>query len=170
MAYYNTVLLPPEDLAPQIVGYAENFVTVADGYLLSQKVLPHVTVCQFETDDVVPEFNVVRSALIKFTGFNMRTGTGIHDGYTWFEKPAVKTQELISLQKEVAGILIASGIKPITRVGEGYHPHLTFCRVKKEEASAWDNKIPAMDFDTGETAWRFAVGASDSNGQLLEIL
>lgn len=170
VTFYNTVLIPPENLAPQFMRYAANFLAAADGYLLSEKVLPHITVCQFETNREIPDCALDRTEPVKFSGFNIRAGIGIHDGYSWFEMLAVKTPSLTSLQKHVANILAEGSITPLTKLGDDYSPHVTFCRVKKKNVSDWSGRIPDIDFCDTETLWRYAVGVSDRNGQLLRLL
>ena len=163
MEYFNAVLLPGVDFRDRVVEYTiDNYIDIADGYCLSQKVYPHITLCQFQAEEPpMIFFDEVFTPV--FTQVNMREGKGIHQGYSWIEWAVQKDGWLIQLQETVIGALESEGIKATTKKGKDFHPHMTFCRTLKTELEA----IPLAAVEQPKTPWIFTIGSTDKNGQFL---
>ncbi len=162
MAYYNAVLLPPEELSQGITRCAAFFSDIADGYCLSDKVFPHVTVYQFEAAGKLPDFKIAKSLPVFIGKFDTHMGEGIHEGHRWVDFEVMKTKEMLELQADVKKLLDEAGFRVLNKTGAAYRPHLTLCRLQKG-ADIPTRPMPSFP----ETLWRFAVGRSDRNGQFL---
>lgn len=163
MKHFNAVLLPPADFSDRVVEYAQDhYSDISDGYCLSHKVYPHITLCQFQAEEppmifVEEVFNPV------FLDANIRNGTGIHGGFNWIEWTVKKDDWLVQLQNTIIGELEGEGIKANTKSGLHYHPHMTFCRVAEEKS----HDIPLAQVEQTRVPWIFTIGSSDENGQFL---
>lgn len=163
MGLYNAVLLPDVDFRDRLVDYAQdNYDEISDGYCLSHKVYPHITLCQFEADDQ-PMIFIEELFEPVFTLPNIRQGQGEHSGYNWVEWLVQKDEWLVQLQKGVKDALESEGAKVTTGIGESYHPHMTFCRTPKQEI----DDIPLAMIEQSDKPWIFTIGESDKNGQFL---
>ena len=81
MQYFNAVLRPPHELANALTLFAqENFSEVSDGCCLSNKVFPHITLCQFRANEMPNvSFGAINKVPEPMT-YNVRIGEGIHEG------------------------------------------------------------------------------------------
>lgn len=142
---------------------------IADRYCLSDIVFPHVTLCQFFTKERVDldYLQVKQTVSPVFLGHELRTGTGIHKGYTWFAMQVERDSVLLQAQTCIRNILLGLGYDVSTQGGLEYHPHLTFCRVKEEKADLLKQIVVPSTLYTPVDGWKFAVGKSDKNGQYL---
>lgn len=163
MELFNAVLLPGLDFRDRVVEYAiEHYTDIADGYCLSHKVYPHITLCQFEADEQpMVFFDDVFNPV--FTDVNIRGGLGIHKGYNWIEWTVRKEGWLVHLQETVNSTLQSEGMKVTTGKGDKYHPHMTFCRTPEMDAK----HIPLPSVEQSSVPWIFTIGSSDQNGQFL---
>ena len=163
MGYFNAVLLPDVDFRDRVVDYAQDkYSDISDGYCLSHKAYPHITLCQFEADDppmifIDGLFNPV------FTEPKIREGKGNHQGYSWVEWIVQKDDWVVQLQDTVRGALESEGIKVTAIEGEDYYPHMTFCRTPKEIS----DDIELAMVEQSNKPWIFTIGSSDLNGQFL---
>ncbi len=172
MHYYNAVLLPPESLARKITDFAQSvFADQADSYCLSNKVLPHITLCQYQCNGETPDFSEISSVLeVALAGYGARHGTKAHAGFMWPELTVYKTQSLVSLQGKVAAYLDNKGIKTTTDIGDYYWPHVTLCRIGETSYKS-TSVLLLEDVSFGKNLpWTFAYGCSDENGQFLGVL
>jgi len=82
MNFYNIVLLPPDNLRLKIIDFAQNnFSDKANGYCLSQDVFPHITLCQFKSENLPDlELNEINKTPI-FDKLFIRDGQGQHEGF-----------------------------------------------------------------------------------------
>ncbi len=175
MASYNAVLIPPADLSARIVAYAgRHFFDIAQGYCLSEKSLPHVTLCQFKTHGMPPRFSGFPGFTSPFditlSGYGAHYGRGPHQDYIWVELLVHKTGPLMALQKAVANYLAGHNIKPLTQGGDYYRPHVTLARMKIDAYQSMPNIMPGKEFFGVAQSWQFACGKSDRQGQFLEAI
>ncbi len=164
--YFNAVLVPPNDLAKELVAYAQNhFATIADGYCLSDTVCPHITLCQFEAEEI-PHIDIANEFIkpIYVLSTDIRKGTDIHEGYYWLSLIVEKEDWLVDLQKSVYSQLEKLGCSVKTQTGDLYNPHVTFCRTKENIEFNKD----VIGFIKETKGWSFEIGQSDENGQYLK--
>jgi len=165
MKYFNVVLKPPADLSQQLVLFAqENFADKADGYCLSDTVLPHITLCQFKANEA-PEVSFGNVQKVpEPTVYQLRAGKEIHEGYLWAEILIKPEPWLNDLHCRVRDELISHGAEILTK---DYMPHQTFCRLSESQKDlAMAIQIPDMLLQKHE-GWTFEVGHCDVNGQYL---
>ncbi len=163
MGYFNAVLLPDVEFRDRVVEYAqEKYSDISEGYCLSHKVYPHITLCQFEADDQ-PMIFVDELFSPVFTEVNIRKGKGIHQGYSWIEWVVQKDDWIVQLQETVRGALESEGINVINENGGHYYPHMTFCRIPEEKKGS----TPLAVVEQVNKPWIFTIGSSDRNGQFL---
>jgi 2'-5' RNA ligase len=163
MQYFNAVLRPSVGLSQKLVSFAqENFADKADGYCLSERVFPHITLCQFKADKML-EFTL--NQILKSPEpikYNVGTGVEIHKGYVWTEVIIKPEPWLISLHEYAKNKLQSFGAQTITK---NYKPHQTFCRLPDSQKDFAENiKLPDVLLKKHE-GWTFEIGRSDENGQ-----
>lgn len=165
MNYFNAVLRPPNELEEALTSFAqENFADKADGYCLSDKVFPHITLCQFKAN-AMPEisFDEIKKSPDPVK-YNVGVGTGIHEGYVWAEILIKPEPWLYHLHEYVKNKLSSYDVEILTK---NYMPHQTFCRLPANQQDfAQSIKLPKMFLKQYE-GWTFEVGHSDGNGQYL---
>jgi len=163
MKYFNAVLKPPSGLDQQFIDFAqENFADKADGYCLSDKVLPHIKLCLFKADDLLDIYIDTISKVPEFVQYNVGIGREIHKGYVWAEIIIKPKAWLLHLHEYVKNKLNASGAEILTK---HYTPHITFCRLPESQKEFADSiEIPNIFFKPHD-GWTFEIGHSDVNGQ-----
>ncbi|MCS5597624.1 MAG: hypothetical protein NZ828_10245 [Alphaproteobacteria bacterium] len=163
MRLFNAVLLPDVDYRDRLVNYAQNnYDKFSNGYCLSNKAYPHITLCQFKTDDQ-PMIFIDDLFTPIFTEPNIRPGDGIHKGYNWIEWLVKKDDWLVELQENVRDVLASEGAQVLTDSGPNYYPHMAFCRTSEKSLS----NIPLAAVEQSEKPWIFTIGELDPNGQFL---
>lgn len=163
MAYFNAVLLPDVGFRDRVVEYAQDkYRDISDGYCLSHKVYPHITLCEFEADEP-PMIFIDELVHPVFIEANVRTGTGLHEGYSWVEWTVQKEDWIVQLQKTVRGALESEGLKVTTKQEEPFHPHMTFCRILSQK----EDDVPLAMVEQSSKPWIFTIGSSDQMGQFL---
>lgn len=160
MNYYNAVLLPPEKTSKEIINFAKtHYADIADGYCLSDDVLPHITLCQFK-NNIMLDLNYTQTIDTPiFSQTNIRSGEGIHAGYDWIELLVKKEESLTRLAANVKDEITSLGGEVLTKK---YNPHLTLCRFQSERVK--EIEFP-FDIFNDKDKWKFSVGKSDMNGQ-----
>jgi len=162
MEYFNAVLLPPEEVSKDIVNFTtDNLKHFAEGYCLSNLVLPHITLCQFKSYKKPHSYEHADLKVPSFKELNLRTGTGKHKGFYWVELLIEKESWLLDLAHQTQQNIEKNDGMVLT-AEKNYKPHLTLCRTKQNQINMLD--FPFEIFNKKE-AWQFAIGASDENGQ-----
>lgn len=175
---YNLVAYPIHaDVREAFYRLAEFYRVQSDGYCLRPEVAyPHVTLCQFfaaSDDEAVSSTKTLcgRSLSVALSGIYVMPGVEPeHIGKFWSGYMVGRDETLIAAQSEVVSHLQAQGIECLTACGDKYFPHLTLTR----------SCAPLSEFDRSELflpsivgqkiEFRVCLGASDANGQLLEVL
>jgi hypothetical protein len=146
--------------------------------LNTNSALPHVTLVQFDALDV-PQSNFLRkvcrrpSIEISFDTIYFQSGTGEHKGYVWTGLGVCRNRELIEDQRRVVASLRAENFVTWTDTDDLYFPHLTLARLVEPPAGApvpWAINWPAADLQPCTHPFDLALGLSDSNGVLTQIL
>jgi 2'-5' RNA ligase len=134
MQRYNIVLLPPEDAYAAYQTYAqEMFHEVKHTYLLGDKSLPHITLCQFNCADLVLLKSVQdASAALDiqpyspwFTGLSIAVDVKELPHLYWIGLMIVREAMLVSMHLRVRRMLENFGLECLNAQGEEYRPHLT---------------------------------------------
>ena len=167
MNYYNTVLRPPQELADALTSFAqEKFADKAEGYCLSDKVFPHITLCQFKANEMLDiSFGSINKSPNPVT-YNVGIGEGIHEGYVWSEILIESEDWLNKLHEFVKNKLSSHDVEILTK---NYMPHQTFCRLPKSQKDFAESIILPEMFLKQHDGWTFEVGCSDVNGQYLGV-
>ena len=163
MQYFNAVLRPDIEFSKRAVEFVDkNLKGKAEGYCLSDKVLPHVTLCQFKAAEVPDlSFDNIQKAP-DMMSYNVRKSDGIDDGYVWVEILVDPEAWLHHLHTYTKNKLDAHEVEILTI---DYVPHLTLCRAP----IAQESDIKQLDFPddllASQVEWKFEIGQSDINGQ-----
>ena len=165
---YNIAFTPVEKKA-DFIGYAERFYSIADGYKLGENSLPHVTVCQFysEESDIKTVWEKVCTAVqehfVSLT-FNQYS-CGLYGQFNWISLLPKESEVLNQLHQTVANIVP----NPTTK---NYDPHLTLINTLKEKEDEF--KIEAARLSNTsfslEDTFVLSLGKSDPLGQFTEII
>lgn len=160
MQRYNIALLPTDaDLQKEIIRISRHyFLKTQDEYILGNEGLPHITLCQFKTDN----FEIAKTAYNDFAAlgaettpeitiekFNARPGKLVNSGKFMVEYKAVLDDHLRALQRRCSDLLSKHGLTNLTPC-EGYSPHITLARLSempKETPTTQDLPCP-FNFST----------------------
>jgi hypothetical protein len=176
---YNIALLPVD---PAFVVLVERFAqdrygAVADGYLLGNGSLPHVTLCQFDTPDaknletifafvkqVFPEPVAFRFPRLYESAYYTRTPPSVNAGLA-LPYSAVLHEK----QRTVADYLAQYGHDNHTQ-SEKYFPHMTCARIPLERYAEQESILPPQD--VVETEWLFkpSIGVRGPYGTYPKVL
>ncbi len=173
--YYNIALIPV--LAPINEAFVEQALAIepyCKGYQLGKEALPHITLCQFTTEDDPPFDDIWESvktltapSTVSITELAVREGLNKNSGFDWIEWRVDQDPALLSLQQSVFDILAANEryLIPLT-APDLYSPHLTLGRVA--EGSVFTTDLNLMTPPPFETV--LAMGASSPNGEWRQTL
>lgn len=163
---YNIALVPV-DHSQQLIDLSKNFISLANNYLLGEKSLPHLTLCQFFANEVelVSIWEQVSNILdphvidLVFTQFSFVSA----DNYYWVSLRPDSCNELVKMHYTVASVIK----NPINRSYEQYDPHITLFNTKDEN---YEEKVKQIIHapPTFTDAFVPLLGESDDVGQLLE--
>lgn len=175
MPRYTLAFLPQEpQLAGDITAYAQRvFGKLADGHVLGDTALPHMTLCQFEADFAqLSEIWFATNHLfpsimpLTFSGLHLRL-SGSDDDVLWAEISIQRTPELVQGQRGVVAALAERRLTLHTLPGEAYTPHVTLARLKGHAT------LPAISL-TPEHLWsmphsfELSVGLCGEQGAYME--
>lgn len=177
MQRYNIALLPTDtDLHEKIIGISRQyFLDVQDEYILGPEGFPHLTLCQFKTENVdkaieayksFAAMDVEKTPDITIEKFNARPGKLVNAGKFLVEYKAVPTEELLALQQKCIERLAAHDLVNLT-FSDPYAPHITLSRLSALPEiipTAKDLSCP-FDFST-----RLSLGLSTEAGVFVKEL
>lgn len=177
--YFNFALLPEsENLSLACLDLAQkNFADKADGYLLGESVLPHITLCQFEWQAELEQLRLLWRSMqnldlapveLKFEHLYIKPGTAMHRGKYWIGLAVKLVATLAQLQRSVYEELEKLGIQGKT-LPEAYFPHLTLARCHYTEPPHL-TFMPPEEFWSDEYGFVLSLGRSDENGVYRERL
>jgi hypothetical protein len=145
------------------------FSSNAEGYLLGPHSDPHITLCQFYTDDerlafIQDEITALKSKVQPlFTGFSF-----IQDrqdaSFWWAELAVVRAPDLMLLHNKIVFNLKQKNIPCINDSGDLYRPHLTLARVKTPHLSHLNADL------LQDRPFRLAIGYGDEIGQFIDVI
>lgn len=174
LKYYNIALLPTDPAVnDRFVKQASSLRGYASGYLLGDGAEPHVTLCQFKTDNdeclpaiwaFVKDFRFPKK--LEIERFAVREGTQDHAGYDWVQWQVVcvfdDLQQIIHKRLADDDAYLVALTSP-----ETYAPHLTLARVNEETVS--EHNPLAMEI-VPPFKVTLALGRSTANGEWVETL
>lgn len=170
---FNIALLPAnkEFIAENIRLAQENFADQADQYLLGENAWPHITLCQFDSEQekVSDIWTAVKHLLVEPISINLGPFyISLDEDIYWVGLATLRTHELFSLQLAVNEVLNGFGIKSRTPHST-YFPHITWARCPAV-------KIPQLktlpQFNWWQASYEFylSLGATSEYGVYLERL
>lgn len=165
---YNLALLPASQAVAQgFIDFAALHTALADGYLLGNNSLPHVTIHQFLAHDVVvPDLidlieasNLTKTLELQLSEFSCLS----FDGHSyWTSLLPNQRDTLTTLHQEYAQLLHLP-IKP------NYDPHLTLFRTLDPNYQDRVNQTKKLYTPLNDT-FKLTLGKSDPLGQFIEIV
>ncbi|HEV3041605.1 MAG TPA: hypothetical protein VHA33_27825 [Candidatus Angelobacter sp.] len=172
MNRFNVALLPIDVIFQFLfVELASFFESSAEGYLLGENALAHVTLCQFRTANsevarsVFNSWTSKRNIDLRMGQFHFRKGREAHAGMVWAEILVEKDPVLLSLQKDCFTHLARFGFEIFTGV-ETYSPHVTLALLRADSASI-EPSIANLPYQTA-IPFRPTVGYSTENGVFIK--
>lgn len=163
---YNIALIPLTH-SQAIIKLSHHFAAIADSYLLGEKSLPHVTLCQFEADE--SELDTIwksvfasmpnASLQLTFSEFSCVTKLNLN----WISLLPDKIDILKKMHSEVALIIKA----PLNKSFKEYDPHMTLINSKDP---SYQKAIEKISYDPLTDKFVLALGRSNEIGQFTEVL
>lgn len=164
----NLALLPSSpNIVNGLINYANLHASLAEGYLLGERSLPHITIHQFMAHDVVIEDLIEcikKSRLPKTIELELNKFSCLSfDGHShWTSLLPNHRDTLLSLHHGFAKLL-SLPIKP------NYDPHLTLFRTLNPNYEQRVNETKKTYTAVTDT-FRLALGKSDPLGQFTEVI
>lgn len=171
-AHFNLALIPEDnEFREQCIELAQsNCKQLADGYLLGEEALPHVTVCQFtaapgDLPHIWTNFSDLKDELqsILFRHIYIQYGKEDMLGKLWMGLAVTYEPALTELQKRCFERLLKIGIQS-GNTPERYFPHLTFARCDATKTPSVQ-KAPPISLWLTRYAFRLTIGESDELGR-----
>jgi 2'-5' RNA ligase len=145
------------------------FSRIAEGYLLSNDSLPHVTLAQFYLDNENELKKIWDELQTQVVTMPQPRFTGI--GFTQKAKnlwgvslSVARDSELLNLHCVVVDALQKHTIQPLNDSKELYRPHLTLARIREPKLDNFNVTLLQA------TPFVFALGQADENGQYLKSI
>jgi hypothetical protein len=171
---YNIAACPidPND-SERLFQISSHFLPASNGYCLSPGIaLPHVTLCQFRSENNEAAIDAVRNYLsLEIDASVSEIYVKQHvdsDGY-WVGLNVLRGDNLLHTQSAIVGSLKSKSIETLVGVWDDYFPHFTLARILL-------GKVP-LDFLFSDKALlsrtipcRLKLGLSDENGQFIAAL
>lgn len=166
---YN-IALTPVAKSQTIIDRAKKLSSIAGQYILGENSLPHVTLCQFESDEngVESLWNQVCAALeqksieLTFSRFSYFTG----DQLSWISLLPVQAETLQQLHETVANIIK----NPVNRSFENYDPHMTLINTNNVNYQTEAQKeLTETDSHLSDT-FVLSLGTCDELGQFTRLI
>lgn len=173
-AYFNIALCPVDSaLVGELTALAQtNLGQRAENYLLGAQALPHITLCQFQTDSAEIEtiWWAVKGGDDKPTFVSIRFGhvflrpgqSPPHLGKNWVGLSVVPSTDLLHLQKSVFAGLQSLKIDSPT-APDRYFPHLTWGRLDAA-CEITINRMPDPEIFQDSYQFEMTLGQSDQFG------
>ena len=166
---YNIALLPNNN-SELIVRYAKIFSKIADQYILGEKSLPHLTLCQFYADpkEAFEIWNKVNDLIshssisLKFKEISCLT---FDEKVFWVSLLPEHNEELLKLHH----IVVSCVKNPHGRIGQNYDPHITLMNTIQRDHQNYLKRLSNY-FIPFEDSFKIAIGRSDEPGQFIEII
>ncbi len=163
---YNLALIPSSE-SDAVVKYAHFLLDIADGYLLGEHSLPHVTLYQFQANesDIESIWEKAYSELnqtsieLAFEKFSCIT----FDRTVFWVSLLPDNDDVLMKMHSIVANVIKQPVKP------SYDPHMTLINTKDSSYENLVNKLAKIYTPIKDT-FVLALGRSDDIGQLIEII
>jgi 2'-5' RNA ligase len=150
------------------------------GYLLSERSLPHITLCQFQVDDE-RVIKVLKNELQRYqgsfvpqiTGISFLPGSNEFKNEVWIEFSVLREATLIEIQNDMVRLLHNHNITISNNAGAIYRPHITLAKVVR-------SCMVGINLNSFSHTWSLllerkikfdvVLGLSDHNWQFVEIV
>jgi 2'-5' RNA ligase len=172
---YILALTPPNEQSSQYIELAQKlFSSVSDCYLLSEKASPHITICQFETDDErksvkfwkdIEQYKI-SSISPRLTGVSFLRGFGLLKEYTWVEISVARDPEIMQIHELALNALKKNELTSYNESGDLYRPHITLARIHMPDTL---QKWPDVIFEE-RGKYKLTLAKGDDHGQYLQTL
>jgi 2'-5' RNA ligase len=169
MKKFNLALLPCK-AEGEAVNLAQRFATLSESYLLGKGSKPHVTLCQFYSEEeqvaeIWEKANQITSGKVLHLCFNQISDFHSEEGRIYIQLVPEPNEALQQWHEKIAHLIEA----PLGRVFEAYFPHLTLATIQKarlEQAYAEMSQLKIKFKDD----FRLGLGRCDEVGQVIELL
>jgi 2'-5' RNA ligase len=171
---YNIAACPtnPND-SDRLFQISSHFLSSSNGYRLSRGVaLPHVTLCQFRSENNEAAVDAVRNYLsleIDVSVSEIYVKQHVDSDGLWVGLNVLRGDNLLQTQSKIVGSLKSKSIETLVGVRDDYFPHFTLARILL-------GKVP-LDLLLSDRALlsrtipcRLKLGLSDENGQFIAVL
>lgn len=163
---YNIALLP-QTQSDAIINLSHLFANIADSYLLGEKSLPHVTLCQFEADEA--ELDLIwksvcaslpnKSVRLTFNEFSCVT----KQNFNWISLLPNEIDVLNKIHSKITSIIKT----PVRNSIKEYDPHMTL--INSQDPN-YQRAIENISYSPLMDTFVIALGKSDGVGQFTEVL
>lgn len=166
---YNIGLLAVKQPENYVQIAQQHFSKVAQGYILSDTSLPHITICQYwgKETSLIPIINTLKkigeAPKIHFTGLSF-TKDQEQPHIWWAELSVAQHPDLIHLHRFVVQLLEEHQISPLNDSRDLYRPHLTFARIARLVSYDFSSEI------LKEEQFRLVLGEADDLGQFTKVI
>ncbi len=163
---YNIAFVPTS-IQHTIIKYAQYFSEIADEYCLSDRALPHVTLCQFhaEEDELVNLWHLICKAIHKYSIYlEFKDISCITRDHIIHWVSLLPDQRLLlSKMHQVIAPIVDVPVKDV------YEPHMTLINTKN---SGYQKKVNEFIKFYSPIADQFvlAIGDCDAVGQFTQII
>lgn len=173
---YILALVPPKNYEQHYIQASQRlFSDLYDGYLLSEKSSPHITICQFKcanNKEVVKVWEQVEkldtlSLQPRFLGIGFEKGTGAHQAFYWAAIAVARDEAIMKLHRDALRVIQSLGYTCLNDSNDLYRPHLTLARILlPDRIQKWPETL--LDSTGGE--FRLALAQGDENGQYIKTV
>lgn len=149
------------------------FQDVYDGYILSETIAPHITITQFDSDDIkIPQklWGMIEELKIqectpKMIGVSFIKGLNDHKNYFWAQIAVERDPVVMKIHNQILKLLEKNQLESLVDSGDIYKPHITLARIKLlKPLPLWPSEI------LESSAFKITLGESDQNGRYLKTI
>lgn len=133
------ILKPSKKTAKKYIQASQKlFAKQNHGYVLTEKGMPHLTICQFQCEQKEKAAhlweeirkNQLQSMPIYFTSLSLVRGKKEHQGLYWAELSAAREQKLLKVYQDINFLIEKKGFTILNHHEGYYRPHITLARIK----------------------------------------
>lgn len=179
---YNIALIPNVNQKVLLIELSQRYFAAHHaGYLLGPKSIPHITLCQFETNSselqpILSEFDKTLSQKsfapdIKSLSIVKHKDESMH--YHSVELGIVRSEAMVALHRQAVEFIQLFGLRPKNPAGEVYRPHITLSIIATSGDGSQDKwGIPYQILEQLPTLepFQIALGRADQYWQFVEQL
>jgi 2'-5' RNA ligase len=173
MPRYILAFIPTNpELVKHCVATAQNFSSIAQGYMLGDQAQPHVTVCHFDAEHsmLAPFWAAcsVNAPLILPLHFDGYYAKPVDENgmLYWLGFSILRDHTLITAQRRIIALCAERQITTHTLPNDGYFPHLTLARVQVGSSMP---VLPLQNKDhwAQDNSYELSIGLSSPEGRYI---